>query len=251
MLKNKTVPIDQYEVLFKRNGHHVDFVPLLHHAPTNIQETCSYLSDEHFVKNVDRFIITSQRAVEVLQECLRFLESSDPEAVVSIKSKIGYTVGPATEKILQDCGFNDVRGGLEAGNGSKLADIVIEEWSESCERVVFFTGVIRKDIIPVKLTKNGRHVEEVVIYKTENRSNIQESFENCIQTRFDWIVFFSPQGTERIVEHLKNHPLPVKIASIGPTTNDYLAENDIECHVVAPLPTLASLLSSLQSFSLA
>lgn len=247
MLKNRTMPMDPYFQKFSENGHNAEFIPLLNHAPVSIEETTKYLAGEHFLNSVDRFIITSQRAVEVFHECLKEITENDPGAASKIRSKIGYTVGPATEQILKENGFSDVRGGSHAGNGSLLADIVIRELPDLAHHVVFFTGVIRKNIIPVKLTKHGVTVEEVVIYKTEPKDGIEESFLSNCQEKLDWVVFFSPQGTESIVGHCQN--LKVKIASIGPTTQEYLEENGITAHVVAPKPTAASLYNSLIEWS--
>lgn len=249
MLKNKTTPVDSYHDTFTSNGHTPEFIPLLNHAPVSIDQTTNYLTSPHFLDDVGRFIITSQRAVEVFHECLERISSTNKAVAETIRSKIGYTVGPATEQILRENGFINVKGGYHAGNGSLLADIILKEVPVS-ELVVFFTGVIRKDIIPVKLKKNGISVEEVVIYKTEPKHGIVDHFLRCCEEKVDWVVFFSPQGTEDIVQHLVSTDIKetlqhAKIASIGPTTQKYLENMGIVAHVVAPKPTASSLYASL------
>lgn len=247
-LKNKTTPQDLYHDEFSSRGHNPIFVPLLNHAPIDIQQTSAYLASEEFLTGVDRFIITSQRAVEVFHECLALISSSEPAKAMQITSKIGYTVGPATEEILRANGFRDVRGGAEAGNGSLLADIILQEVEDRTKKMVFFTGVIRKDIIPVKLKKEGICLEEVVIYKTEPKEGILEHFLASCGEKLDWLVFFSPQGTEGIVEHIKNGKVDLRgarIASIGPTTHEYLCNSGIESHTIARKPTALSLLEEL------
>lgn len=265
LLKNKTTPRDSYEETFTENGHNPRFVPLLNHDPVSIEETTAYLSSPAFLDHTERFIITSQRAVIVFHECLDRLGATEPEKADKIRGKTGYTVGPATEKVLREKGFRDVRGGEHAGNGSILADLIQEELalgntldgapgsatgSTPGNRIVFFTGVIRKDIIPVKLRRAGFHVEEVVIYKTEPQPGIIDNFLECCFNKIDWIVFFSPQGTEGIVEHLvsaerKPTLQHTKFASIGPTTQEYLVSRGINPDVVAAKPTAALLLQCL------
>ena len=130
-----------------------------------------------------------------------------------------------------------------AGNGSKLADIILEE-KRGCRKDCLFTGVIRKDIIPVKLKQEGVDLEEVVIYKTEPKAGILDNFVSCCEGRLDLASVFSPQGTEEIVEHIQKGKIlldGVRIASIGPTTLEYLNGRGIESHAMAPKPTAAAL----------
>ncbi|SGZ58359.1 CIC11C00000000627 [Sungouiella intermedia] len=243
MLKNRTTPLDPYLEIMEENGNSAEFLPLLHHAPVNVASTTAYLSSNEFLDEISTFIITSQRAVEVFHECLGQIEQKNSKTAERIRSKTGYTVGPATEKILLDNGFLDVRGGSQAGNGSKLADIITNDLKDSALPIVFFTGVIRRDVILVKLKANGFDVKEEVIYKTEPRSGILDDFHKCCQKHIDWIVFFSPQGTQEIVDHMKKslQSRQLRIACIGPTTEEYLKSNGISPAVVAGKPTASSL----------
>lgn len=253
LLKNKTQPTDAYYDTFTHSGHVADFVPLLEHSPVDVSQTVAYLESSEFLHQTERFIITSQRAVEVFCECLDLISQKSPESAAKIRRKVGYTVGPATEQVLSRIGFVDVRGGARAGNALKLADLILDELSsvgsDNAGTIVFFPGVIRKDIIPVKLKANGVSVKEVVIYKTEPKEDIIENFLGRCSTPVDWIVFFSPQGTEDIVEHMVQTSPDVFIASIGPTTEEYLLLKGIAPHVIAAQPTAASLYEGIQRFS--
>lgn len=247
MLKNRTMPVDSYFETFNANGDLAEFLPLLEHGPISVSATAMYLCGDEFVNKTNMFIITSQRAVEVFHECLKFIDESDPEIASKIRSKVGYTVGPATEDILRKNGFSDVRGGAQAGNGSRLADIIISDIGNLEQSIVFFTGEIRKDIIPLKLKAHGISVQEQVIYTTKPREGILKDFNKYCENYIDWLVFFSPQGTEDIVRQITESPelRRIKIASIGPTTEDYLRTNNIVPHVVAAKPTAVSLFDGL------
>lgn len=253
LLKNKTVPRDPYYELFESKLITSHFLPLLKHSPTDLQLTIEFLISEEFVKNTKYFIITSQRAVEVFNACIDEIKGIRPDVIEQIYEKVGYTVGPATAKILKDNGFNNVRGGSEAGNGSILSDIIIKDFEHIDEKLVFFTGEIRKDIIPQKLVKNSIKFEERVIYKTVNRDDIDDNFNNLkseMDRQNSWVIFFSPQGTELIVEYILENGGDKKfnIASIGPTTEEYLIAKGIKPKVIAKKPEANSLLESIMNY---
>lgn len=257
LLKNKTVPEDAYERSFVRDGHIAHFIPLLNHSPVNIMQTVQFLRSERF-HAAPAFIITSQRAVEVFHECLRLVTTEDPEMARRIRNKCGYTVGPATFEVLKENGFQNVRGGCEAGNGAKLADIILQDRERQISpfdagdegEIVFFTGEIRKDIIPVKLCNNGVSVHETVIYKTEPKSTILADYVTALERPISWLIFFSPQATETIVAHLVSEGIPngTKVACIGPTTQEYLVQRGIVPHVTAAKPTAQSLLDGISQW---
>ncbi|OUM54178.1 hypothetical protein BVG19_g3535 [[Candida] boidinii] len=261
LLKNKTVPVDPYEVKFNSSNSFIPkFIPLLKHEQLNKSQILSFLTSLDFLNTVQFFIITSQRAIESLNNCIDSIDSPDLKSV--IYNKKCYTVGPATFKILSDSGFTDVKGGEAAGNGLILADLIISDYSDSDVsniNCIFFTGEVRKDTLPKKLINSGFNLTEKIVYKTCPMDDIVErythNFEKLSLSDTNWLVFFSPQGTESIVNHLKlknnntnNENTSwenIKIASIGPTTESYLLQNNITPHVVARKPDADSLFDSI------
>ncbi|RLV91453.1 Uroporphyrinogen-III synthase [Spathaspora sp. JA1] len=241
LLKNPSIPTDPYEVKFRSENYIPKFIPLLTHGHVDKQATITYLQSQEFSK-IGIFIITSQRAVEILRECI---DELDEVSRCNILKKTGYTVGPATYKILREVGFHDVRGGDDAGNGAKLAQLIMEDVKEKSESMVFFTGEIRKDTIPRILLGKGYDLIERVIYKTSVCDDVVEKFD-LVKDDGGWLIFFSPQGTESIVAYLKENKQGWKVASIGPTTEEYLLENDITPEVVAPKPEPNSLFGAIE-----
>lgn len=242
LLKNKTQPVDEYDILFKKKNLNPIFIPLLKHSHYDRRSTSDYLMSQEFLE-VPVFIITSHRAVEVFNDCLSEVDRHSRERILD---KIGYTVGPVTSKALEKLGFKDVRGGSEAGNGSVLADIILKEVPKDQE-IVFFTGEVRKDIIPKKLKNNNYNLKEKIIYKTESRKDIISNFNSAIDgikninSKNNWIVFFSPQGTELIVDYIRQSDNSFQIASIGPTTHEYLVNNSITPLVTSKKPHATAL----------
>lgn len=247
-LKNRTVPRDLYEEVFTEYGFLTQFIPLLDHIHAESSFITSYLTSDEFIKETDALIITSQRAVEALSDAM---EKISQEQRSRILSKKAFTVGPATQKVLEALGFTKLGGGDNAGNGAILSEIILKDL-EPHQKVTFFTGETRRDIIPRKLLSKGYNLKEVVIYRTVEKPQIVERFTQAFnQLHPEWIIFFSPQGTQDIVEFLKVSPLrdAFKIASIGPTTETYLLDNGIKPNLVSEKPEASSLLMGIKSFS--
>ncbi|KAK6458571.1 Uroporphyrinogen-III synthetase [Scheffersomyces xylosifermentans] len=252
LLKNASVPSDPYHEVFTENRYKSHFIPLLTHRHFDRSQTVEYLQSSEFVENVAVFIITSQRAVEMFGDCLSSIPPDVKQRIIT--EKVGYTVGPATHSVLKKLGFTDVRGGERAGNGLKLAHLVKQDIQDLSTPIVFFTGEVRKDIIPRSLKEWNYNLVENIIYTTEVREDVISNFNNYVQqenngTGDGWIVFFSPQGTEEIVEFVKVQPKSrYRIASIGPTTEEYLLENQITPDVVASKPQAASLFEAIAEY---
>lgn len=257
LLKNKTTPKDPYLENFVSNGYSADFVPLLDHIHMEKAEIIAFLKTDYFLHKTLAFIITSQRAVEMLNECMSILKHTDPDITQIIYNKPVYTVGPATYRILADAGFVDLRGGDKAGNGCILAQIILNDdiytgIEDSDKHITFFTGETRRDIIPKCLLSNNFQLYEKIVYKTLPRDDIVTRFKSAIdnidqsQRSSSWVIFFSPQGTEEIVSYLQRTKDQFNIASIGPTTEKYLLGKNLKPKVVAPKPEPVSLLLSIQ-----
>lgn len=241
LLKTKTVPSDPYHDLLTENSISHHFIPLLTHK--HIPEQCIEKLEIDY-ENIGYLIITSQRAVEALQQSI--LPKLSNKVVRYLLELPILTVGPATADFLQKLGFTNIKGGSEAGNGSILADIIIsdKEINYKAERGLFLVGEIRKDVIPRKLKPLGFDITEIVVYTTKSMDCIMERYtDKLLSNRKNIVVFFSPQGTEEIVEHIDSC---VKVLSIGPTTKQYLIEKNIKVDGVCEKPNAKSLLTLLK-----
>lgn len=248
LLKNRTTPRDPYYEAFVTAGFDPTFIPLLEHGHVDREKSIEYLKSSEFLR-YPVVIITSQRAVECLNECLEYV---DTETRQMIHTKTIYTVGPATTKVLRDAGFTAIRGGSDAGNGLALSDIIIRDVEQGTpSEMIFFTGEIRKDIIPRRLLSANIALVEKVLYNTRDRPDIVDNFHSC-RHGAEWVVFFSPQGTDPIVRHLQSQlqeeVMPF-VASIGPTTEEYLQLNGLPIHTVAAKPEASSLIAAIESYT--
>lgn len=244
LLKNKTAQQDKYETEFQLKGFEPVFIPLISH--THIPDgLLKLLEDGDYLKQLQDVIVTSQRTVECLYESI--LPRMDTSARHVLLEKNVYAVGPSTKDFLERIGFNNVKGGVDAGNGSILSDIIISEYHDQnkTSEPLLLVGEIRKDIMPKKLSNSGIQVREVITYKTENLPDNLTRFQELTKEG-SWVVFFSPQGTEEIIEFIKdgnNH----KVASIGPTTKEFLQKKGLEPNVVSVKPDERHLINAILS----
>jgi uroporphyrinogen-III synthase len=180
-----------------------------------------------------------------------------------------YSVGPATTRALKAV-FQDPSlqiFGEHTGNGEALARFILEhygEWYRDRQvkpRLLFLVGEQRRDIIPRTLMDGALpsdkriDVIELVVYGTGVMESFSTAFEQILDDtqsrRMRWIVVFSPTGCDSMLRGLgllddrtgkAKEVDPERrntfIATIGPTTRDYLRRTfDFEPDVVAETPT--------------
>ncbi|KAM3163794.1 Hydroxymethylbilane hydrolyase [cyclizing] [Lachancea thermotolerans] len=248
LLKNKTCPIDPYQTIFEENGFTPVFVPLIEHKHLP-HECLALFQDDNYLRQLRHIVISSQRTVECLNESI--IPRLTAQQRDDLHNKVVYTVGPATASFLERCGFKNVRGGIHAGNGDILADLIIAELKgdESSDvsclpEILLLVGETRRDIIPKKLTSAGISSRELVTYQTKTLDDNFRRFEQCYSPH-SWVVFFSPQGAGEIVEYLQRNP--ANVACIGPTTEKSLSKKGLNPTVVSQKPEPHSLLDSLES----
>ncbi|ODV84975.1 hypothetical protein CANARDRAFT_8108 [[Candida] arabinofermentans NRRL YB-2248] len=256
LLKNRTTPVDQYHDIFESNDYNPQFLPLLKHSPLNKPEILQFLKSEEYINDYQALIVTSQRCIEVLDDLVHTLQEEKFEHIDTLLSKPSYTVGPTTAHFLAKLGFKDIRGGKDAGNGMILSDIIVNDplfTNSNNKKILFLTGEIRRDIIPKRLKSENYQLLELVSYRTEPLDNIYERYieahNSMVEEDDNWVVFFSPQGTEEIIQYMKKSKRFFKLASIGPTTEEYLLKEGLTPHIVARKPDATSLFDSILNLS--
>lgn len=260
LLKNKTVPRDPYYETFAAQGSAVrpEFLPLLQHEYIDPPGLKQELESTEFMAGSGPIIITSQRAIEAVNQHLPELNLNARD---NLLCKPVYTVGPATAKVLKDAGFKDIRGGLEAGNGSVLADIILRDAAELSTQehssgMTFFTGETRRDIIPKKLAAAGINLREKVVYRTmplgdidvRVRKRVVDSVSSTNGKLWHYLVFFSPAEADPVADALINMKEDRKchIAAIGPTTREYLEAKNLPVAVMAEKPDAFHLMKGIR-----
>jgi uroporphyrinogen-III synthase len=192
-----------------------------------------------------------------------------------------YSVGPATTRCLkaisQDPPLNIF--GEHTGNGDSLARFILEHYShwyaDSPEKpaLLFMVGEQRRDIIPKTLMNESLvaeeriPVDELVVYGT----GVMESFHDDLgqvlhhskSRDMRWVVVFSPTGCDVMLRGLglldettgkAKTPTPDSdrrtwVATIGPTTRDYLTTTfGFEPDVCAEIPSPEGIRAGIVEF---
>jgi uroporphyrinogen-III synthase len=172
--------------------------------------------------------------------------------------------------------------GEDTGNGEELAHFMLRHYTEWYKEhevkppLLFLVGEQRRDIIPKTLMNpelsadRQIQVDELVVYGT----GVMESFENDFSHQLEitqaasvrWVVVFSPTGCEAMLRALglldpesgkakpDTRPATNKtyIATIGPTTRDYLInqygyEPDVCATKPSPVGIETGILAFMQS----
>jgi uroporphyrinogen-III synthase len=170
-----------------------------------------------------------------------------------------YTVGPATALAITRLHFSTILG-ADSGNGSVLANFILQTYTRTetipgegvrtrCVPptlpLLFLVGDKRRDIIPRKLSERKIPLEELVVYESSVKEGFQGELQRVIgEGDIAWVALFSPMGAEIAQEVFQGKG--VKIATIGPTTEEYITrEWGVVPDVVAKKPEPGSLVQGI------
>ncbi|KAL8848722.1 MAG: hypothetical protein Q9221_006266 [Calogaya cf. arnoldii] len=234
-------------------------------------------------------IFTSQRAVEAFALALdsfrpdNFHElGATPLGYLRQLAIPLYAVGPATARSLEEIRKKDmpccwIRGGEQAGTGELLAKLILEDYNdhwkgalaEQKKPLLFLTGAKHRDIVPATLmSASGDQrikVKTLVVYATSESPSFASEITNTLNVTstapIRWIVIFSPTGGESLLRALGwlsdsnnvNGPRRTNprtfIASIGPTTRDYMRTTcNLPVDVCAENPSPEGVRKGIENF---
>ncbi|TKA23128.1 hypothetical protein B0A50_07158 [Salinomyces thailandicus] len=221
-------------------------------------------------------VFTSQRAVDAFGSVVGKLNPSKLETLFDKEMPL-YVVGPATARGVKALNLPCPVVGEESGNGEALAQMILEHRKTLSTEVthldgrtlplLFLVGEQRRDIIPKTLQAESlppaqrTPVMEVVVYETGEMATFEEDFTNLLReaksakVEEQWVVVFSPQGCEAMLNALGwldertgkysagrrevvSGGTKTRIATIGPTTSDFLRQTlEYEPDVCAETPS--------------
>jgi uroporphyrinogen-III synthase len=218
-------------------------------------------------------IFTSQRAVEAFSQAVVQIRDgaesgkSNVHKILSANMPL-YVVGPATARGLRALNLQCPIVGEDSGNGENLAAVILEhynQWVKERKRklpLLFLVGEQRRDIIPKTLQSDSLgadriQVDELTVYETTEMASFRNAFSTTFTSNIktgislQWVVVFSPTGCKAMLDSLgflqsngskvvnrSEDPHKILIATIGPTTRDFLVrEFGFHPDVCAPKPS--------------
>ena len=193
------------------------------------------LTDEDFIEtNIKNFelskvynnlIFTSQNAV---QSILQHPKCED------LKSKDVFSIGMKTKDLLTENGFNVV---AYTGYAADLAEIISLIYSE--ESFTFFSGNLRRNVLPNTLKENGIIFNEIEVYETKITSK-------KITKKLDGILFFSPSAVE---SYFKMNTIKDETCfCIGETTAEALENKKVKTIVIADKPSVENVIAEVVEY---
>lgn len=265
------------------------FVPVLEHrfkrdALDHVQEQ---VAKRDFVPTATQglatygaLIFTSQRAVEAFAEIVEDMRQNENTVIDDLlpESLPLYVVGPATARGLRSLRLRCPILGEDTGNGEALAAYMLEHYNNlypgaGKPPILFLVGDKRRDIIPKTMQAaelgNGRRckIDELVIYETGEMQSFKDEFSTLWRRNADsgcrrqWTVVFSPTGCQAMLESLgfldpatgrakpREDRKDMLIATIGPTTRDYLEEQfGFAADVCAERPSPEGVAEGIKAF---
>ena len=163
----------------------------------------------------DNLIFTSQNAVESVLENPKCSELS---------GKPVFCVGMKTKYFLEENGSEVA---VYTDYASDLAEIISLIYAN--ETFTFFSGNLRRDVLPKTLKQNQIAFNEIEVYETNITSH-------KIKSKLDGILFFSPSAVE---SYLKMNTIKNEICfCIGETTAEALENKKIKKIVIAEQPSV-------------
>lgn len=170
----------------------------------------------------DNLIFTSQNAVQSILQHPKCEE---------LKTKNVFSVGMKTKDVLSENGFNVM---AYTGYASDLAEIISLIYSN--ESFTFFSGNLRRDVLPNTLKENGITFNEIEVYETNITSK-------KITKKLDGILFFSPSAVE---SYLKSNTIKDEMCfCIGETTAEALENKKIKNIIIADKPSVENVINEV------
>jgi uroporphyrinogen-III synthase len=173
-------------------------------------------------KVYDNIIFTSQNAVQSILQHPKCNE---------LKTKSVFSVGMKTKDLLTENGFDVV---AYTGYASDLAEIISLVYSS--DSFTFFSGNLRRDVLPDTLKENGITFNEIEVYETNITSKKATS-------KLDGILFFSPSGVE---SYFKSNTIKEEMCfCIGETTAEALENKKVKNIIIADKPSVENVIAEV------
>lgn len=174
----------------------------------------------------DNLIFSSQNAVKSVLN-----HPKKEEFIPKLREKNVFCVGLKTKTILEENGFNVL---VDTDYSSDLAEIISLIYNK--ESYTFFSGNLRRAILPNTLKENGITFNEIEVYETN-------LIPKKTTTKLDGILFFSPSAVE---SYLKVNTIKNEICfCIGETTAEALEEKEITNIVIAAEPSVENVITDV------
>jgi uroporphyrinogen-III synthase len=176
-------------------------------------------------EDADVLLLTSRAAVRALDALVGRAALRDAIAAGVTRGLWGAAVGPATADALRELGIVDVLEPAVPTSRGLLADLRDRsaadgstEGRSGALRAVLPCGARAMKGLGSGLTDDGWHVDEVVVYTTEDVAHTPESVADLRAGRIAAVVLRSPTAVRALARHVPTFPDGTVRVCGGPTT---------------------------------
>ena len=186
------------------------------------------LIDEDFIRiSLLSFQIKTQPTLLLFTSQNGVLSVLENEKIDVLNKIPAICVGSQTRKLLEENNFKVL---VSENYAEELAPIIQKNFSD--EKIAFFAGNFRREILPDAMKKNNINFDEYLVYQNDFNST-------KINANLDGVLFFSPSGIE---SYLKENKISDETCfCIGKTTAERL-KNLTKNIVIADEQTIESVI---------
>jgi len=219
-------------------------IPLIRIEPTTDTQGL-----DSIISHLDEFDWIIFTSVNSIQPVLESLERTGihPAALKRCRTA---AVGKKTKKLAQSAGFTvDICPEKQSGEG--LFELISAHPSHPLKgaRVFYPKASKAPSFLREQITSAGGELVEFVAYHTQLlRENAEEIRRQIEASAIDVITFFSPSAIESLAESPIGDLQKVKIAVIGPTTEQAAREYGLNPEIIAEEPSAESLAKAIASY---
>lgn len=209
------------------------------------KQQIALFDEKKFTVVHSNFIITKAITFKVdqLNEFVIFTSKNAIKSVLKnsnidvIRNKKCFCVGEKSKLFLEKYGLDVVAFSKDA---ETLVNFIIETYSN--KTFTFFSGTIRKDILPKKLIGNNFAFNEITVYKTVLNPK-------KIKLKTDVLLFFSPSAVESYLQ--ENEVTNQTCFCIGKTTAKALEGSEVSKLniIIASQPSVESVIEEVIKYN--
>ncbi|MEZ4705073.1 MAG: uroporphyrinogen-III synthase [Bdellovibrionota bacterium] len=201
------------------------------------------------LSSIDYVLVTSQNALHFFFDAIKNSTKSFPIHIRWI------VLGKTTKHVLEDYGHQAYFFDSSFQTSAQLAKHLLGCKELSRKSILILRPKESVSDFSTWLKPLTRNIYEQVLYQTQSSGDGKARFNEDFPIDCDWISFLSPSAVEAFFAFKKNDEIAhwifnrgIKIASIGPTTTQKIAEFEVPVSIESPDSTFRSLLQEIKNF---
>jgi uroporphyrinogen III methyltransferase/synthase len=202
------------------------------------------------IRSYDWVIFTSQNAFLLLHEYLK-----KKDKLHHLKRLHIATVGHETKDTIEKFGFSISFTPKVPKTSVEFFDQFMAEVNLKEKKILFPRSKRSVSKIPQNLVDGGASITPFEFYDALPHPQRQELYEHMVASNPDWLTFSSPTAVNSFFSIRGEDDIRhwvfgsgVKIASIGPTTSQALAEHRVPVSCESPQPNVRWMLETMKAF---